>query len=54
MFSTNQTHCLSALGQLDELFKDKDKWVLLLDRVDQLLVACYMQVSSVSRDEVEG
>jgi len=43
---------LSALGQLDELFKDKDKWVLMSDRVDQLLVACYMQYRNVLNNKM--
>ena len=47
VFSTNQTACLTALGQLDELFKDQHKWVLVSDRVDQLLMACYMQYRNV-------
>ena len=52
VFNTNQTVCLSALGQLDELFKDKDKWVLMSDQVDQLLTACYMQYRNVLNSKI--
>ena len=40
------------MGQLDELFKDKDKWVLMSDQVDQLLTACYMQYRNVLNSKI--
>jgi len=43
VFSPNVDSCVSALRQLEELIKDEDKVVLMADRVDQLLMACYMQ-----------
>ena len=45
--SKDATTCTSALAQLDELIKDKDKVVLLGERMDPLLVSCYMQLRDV-------
>ena len=45
--SKDATACMSALAQLDELIKDKDKVLLLGERMDPLLVSCYMQNRNV-------
>lgn len=47
IMSKDATTCTSALAQLDELIKDKDKVVLLGERMDPLLVSCYMQLRDV-------
>jgi hypothetical protein len=47
IMSKDATACTSALAQLDELIKDKDKVILLGERMDPLLVSCYMQYRHV-------
>ena len=48
LFNTQDTSaCLNALTQLDEVIKDDEKVVLLGDRMDQLLTACWTQYRHV-------
>ena len=48
LFNTQDTAaCLNALTQLDEVIKDDEKVILLGDRMDQLLIACWTQYRHV-------
>ena len=51
-FNTDVSLGVSALLQLEELIKDEEKLVLMVDRVDQLLVACYMQYRNVLNNKM--
>jgi hypothetical protein len=50
--SKDATLCTTALAQLDELIKDKEKVVLLGERMDQLLISCYMQYRHVLNNKL--
>jgi len=50
--SKDATLCISALVQLDELIKDREKVILLGERMDQLLISCYMQYRHVLNNKL--
>ena len=52
VMSKDAALCTSALAQLDELIKDKEKVILLGERMDQLLISCYMQYRHVLNNKL--
>lgn len=43
MFNEDSETCISAMIQLDELITDKEKAILLAQRMDRLFAACFLQ-----------
>ena len=52
--SKDATASTSALAQIDELIKDKEKVILLGERMDQLLISCYMQYKHVLQNKIRA
>ena len=51
--SPNAAQCISALAQLDELIKDKEKVGLLGERMDPLLTSCYIQFRHILNNKLK-
>ena len=54
VMSKDATASTSALAQIDELIKDKEKVILLGERMDQLLISCYMQYKHVLQNKIRA